>query len=71
MCSAPPQQPASVGCVLCAALPFPRRVTISPTVSARLRESPKAKPMPLIGYMRVSKVDGSQVLDQLPDRTDG
>jgi len=29
----------------------------------RLRDSRKATPLPLVGYMRVSKADGSQVLD--------
>ena len=33
----------------------------------RLRDDPKATPLPLVGYMRVSKADGSQVLDLQAD----
>jgi DNA invertase Pin-like site-specific DNA recombinase len=33
----------------------------------RLRESQDATPLPLVGYMRVSKADGSQVLDLQAD----
>src|SRR5271157_5999461 len=33
----------------------------------RLRDSRKATPSPLVGYMRVSKADGSQVLDLQQD----
>lgn len=33
----------------------------------RLREGPGATPLPLVGYMRVSKADGSQVLDLQAD----
>jgi hypothetical protein len=29
----------------------------------RLRDRPKAAPLPFVGYMRLSKVDGSQTLD--------
>lgn len=33
----------------------------------RLRDDPKATPLTLVGYMRVSKADGSQVLDLQAD----
>ncbi len=33
----------------------------------RLREGQNATPLPLVGYMRVSKADGSQVLDLQAD----
>jgi DNA invertase Pin-like site-specific DNA recombinase len=33
----------------------------------RLRDGPNAVPLPLVGYMRVSKADGSQVLDLQAD----
>jgi len=36
----------------------------------RLRDRPKATPLPLVGYMRVSKADGSQTLDLQQDALD-
>jgi hypothetical protein len=36
----------------------------------RLRDMPKAAPLPLVGYMRVSKADGSQTLDLQQDALD-
>jgi hypothetical protein len=36
----------------------------------RLRDRLKATPLPLIGYMRVSKADGSQTLDLQQDALD-
>ena len=36
----------------------------------RLRNSPTAAPLPLVGYMRMSKADGSQTLDLQQDALD-
>src|SRR5579863_2414060 len=36
----------------------------------RLRSSPRPTPLPLVGYMRVSKADGSQTLDLQRDALD-
>src|ERR1019366_7502668 len=36
----------------------------------RLRNSPMSTPLPLVGYMRVSKADGSQTLDLQQDALD-
>src|SRR5450631_3060858 len=43
----------------------PRRIK-----NDRLRNSPTATPLPLVGYMRVSKADGSQTLDLQQDALD-
>lgn len=43
---------------------WPKRSSIK---NDRLRESQDATPLPLVGYMRVSKADGSQVLDLQAD----
>src|SRR4051812_9197387 len=45
--------------------PMPGRIK-----NDRLRASPAHTPLPLVGYMRVSKVDGSQALDLQQDALD-
>src|ERR1022692_1057864 len=44
--------------------------TLTRVKNDRLRDRPKAAPLPLVGYMRVSKADGSQTLDLQQDALD-
>src|ERR1019366_7436833 len=44
--------------------------TITRIKNDRLRNSPTPTPLPLVGYMRVSKADGSQTLDIQQDALD-
>src|SRR6202161_640743 len=43
--------------------PAPKRAKSKRSTNDRLRDKPTRPPLPLLGYMRISKADGSQVLD--------